>query len=203
MQTIAIAHSKGGVGKSLLTLNLAPLFENVLIIDLDTQNSSTNINAARKERHMVKTATNKDQFFSLLDQYENTHDILIDCGGVDSDMNRLAISNSDIVITPLKDNSFEILAFIRFLEVIKNIQRVSEVKAYALINNAHSQTKDFSRLEYMTRENDSITLLKTIIRSRADLSNLLEYGTTAVESKPTSKAAQEITNLYQEIRSLQ
>lgn len=202
MSVISIAHSKGGVGKSLLTLNLAPLYKKLLIIDLDTQNSVSEINAVRDHKHLVHTAKNQEQLFKLLDQYEDTHDILIDCGGIDSDMNRLAMSNSHIVVTPVKDNSFEILAFRRFLEIIEKLKSVSEFKTVALINNVHPNTKDFDRLKSIVSKNGNVELLNTIIRSRADLSNQLDYGTTAVEDLPDSKAALEVKELYKELKGL-
>ena len=60
---ISIAHSKGGCGKSLLTLNLAPLINNLVLIDLDTQNSITEINKARKVMHSINHALSENEFF--------------------------------------------------------------------------------------------------------------------------------------------
>ena len=203
---ISIAHSKGGCGKSLLTLNLAPLFEDLILIDLDTQNSISEINLAREKskQHFIKKAKSEDELYKIFDSYEDKN-IIIDCGGIDSDINRLAIANSDILIVPLKDNSFEILAFVRFLKVIDKILSNKDVslQVYALINNVHFASNDFNRLKELINSNEDVKLFNTIIRNRADLTNCLEAGTTIYEKDKLSKATKEIESLYQEILNIQ
>jgi chromosome partitioning protein len=203
---INIAHSKGGCGKSLLTLNLAPLFKDLVLIDLDTQNSITEINQVRAKKHKIKSATNENEFFDLIDKYEDKN-IIIDCGGIDSDINRLVVVNSDILIVPVKDNSFEILAFKRYLKVLdKLVQKNPDLKVIALINNVHHSSNDFDRLKDLISKYDFVKLADTIIRQRADYANLLEEGTTVVEksknqkSDKATKATKEIKELYKEIK---
>ena len=201
---ISIAHSKGGCGKSLLTLNLAPLIKDLVLIDLDTQNSVTEINRARDKKHIVKSATTEKDFFDLLDKYEDKN-IIIDCGGIDSNINRLAVANSDVLIVPVKDNSFEILAFKRYIKVIeKLIEKNPDLKVLALINNVHHSSNDFTRLEELVSKHSFIKLAKTIIRQRADYANFLEAGTTVVETskEKDGKAAKEIQALYKEIKEV-
>jgi len=199
---VSIAHSKGGCGKSLLTLNLAPLVKDLVLIDLDTQNSITEINQARDKKHKIKSATTEKEFFNLLDKYEDKN-IIIDCGGIDSDINRLAVVNSDILIVPVKDNSFEILAFKRYIKVINQlIEKNPSLKVLALINNVHPSSKDFDRLKDLVSKHSYITLAKTIIRQRADYANYLEAGTTVVEKSKDKKATKEIKSLYKEIKEV-
>lgn len=199
---VSIAHSKGGCGKSLLTLNLAPLVKDLVLIDLDTQNSITEINQARDKKHKVKSATTEKEFFNLLDKYEDKN-IIIDCGGIDSGINRLAVVNSDILIVPVKDNSFEILAFKRYIKVINQlIEKNPDLKVLALINNVHPSSKDFDRLKDLVSKYDYIKLAKTIIRQRADYPNYLEEGTTVVEKSKEKKATKEIKLLYKEIKEV-
>ena len=200
--TISIAHSKGGCGKSLLTLNLAPLFRNLVLIDLDTQNSISQINQFREKKFKISQAKKQENLFIILDENEDKN-IIIDCGGIDSDINRLAVVNSDVVIVPVKDNSFEILAFKRYIKVIeKLIKKNPDLKVLALLNNVHVQSKDFERLKNLVNNYDFINLAKTIIRTRADYANFLEAGTTVFEKDKTKKASKEIKNLYKEIKDL-
>ncbi len=199
---VSIAHSKGGCGKSLLTLNLAPLVKDLVLIDLDTQNSITEINQARDKKHNVKSATTEKEFFNLLDKHEDKN-IIIDCGGIDSDINRLAVVNSDVLIVPVKDNSFEILAFKRYIKVINQlIEKNPDLKVLALINNVHHSSNDFDRLKDLISKNSHIKLAKTIIRQRADYANYLEAGTTVVEKSKDKKAVKEIKSLYKEIKEV-
>jgi len=199
---ISIAHSKGGCGKSLLTLNLAPLFKNLVLIDLDTQNSISQINQFREKKFKISQAKKQEELFNILDKNEDKN-IIIDCGGIDSDINRLAVVNSDILIVPVKDNSFEILAFKRYINVIeKLVAKNPDLKVLALLNNVHAQSKDFERLKKLVDEFDFITLAKSIIRTRADYANYLEAGTTVFEKDKTKKSSKEIEKLYEEIKDL-
>ena len=203
-KTIAISHQKGGVGKSLLSLHLCGAIPGAIIIDLDTQSSCAYISNARETPFNVISINTNDQdaekqLFKILDQYEGKETIIIDCGGFDSSMNRTAIANSDIVLTPVKDNSFEILAFKRFMEILNEVQVKSDVKGFALINNVNAQTKDFDRLRDLISKSN-ITLLDTIIRQRADFNNTLEAGTTVTEVTMFSKASKEILDLIQELK---
>jgi len=185
---ISIAHSKGGCGKSLLTLNLAPLFKNLVLIDLDTQNSISQINQFREKKFKISQAKKQEELFNILDENEDKN-IIIDCGGIDSDINRLAVVNSDILIVPVKDNSFEILAFKRYINVIeKLVAKNPDLKVLALLNNVYAQSKDFERLKKLVDEFDFITLAKSIIRTRADYANYLEAGTTVFEKDKTKKS---------------
>lgn len=197
---ISIAHSKGGCGKSLLTLNLAPLIKDLVLIDLDTQKSITQINQVRDKKHQIRSATTEQDFFNIIDSNESKN-ILIDCGGIDSDLNRLAVVNSDILIVPVKDNSFEILAFMRYIRVLDKLTKKNQnLKVIALINNVHHSLNDFKRLKELISKTEYISLAKTIIRQRADYANFLEEGSTVVEKSQDTKAKQEIKSLYQEIK---
>ena len=199
---VSVAHSKGGCGKSLLSLNLAPLVNNLILIDLDTQNSISQINQFRDKKFQIYQAKKQDELFSVLDNNEDK-DIIIDCGGIDSDINRLAVVNSDIVIVPVKDNSFEILAFKRYIKVIeKLIEKNPNLKVLAVLNNVHAQSKDFERLKNLVAKYDFIKLAKSIIRTRADFANYLEAGTTVYEKDKTKKASNEIKKLYEEIKEV-
>lgn len=199
---ISIAHSKGGCGKSLLTPNLAPLFKNLVLIDLDTQNSISQINQFRERKFKIFQANKQKKLFEILDENEEKN-IIIDCGGIDSDINRLAVVNSDILIVPVKDNSFEILAFKRYIRVIeKLIKKNPDLKVLALLNNVHAQSKDFERLKNLIENYNFIELAKSIIRTRADYANYLEAGTTIVEKDKTKKASEDIEKLYNEIKDL-
>jgi len=199
---IAIAHSKGGVGKSLLSLHLAAGIDDCIIFDLDAQNSTFNISSARVEPFKVIKINSESNFFEALDLYEDSNNILIDVGGYDNDLNRLAIANSDIVVVPVKDNSFEILALQNFMKVINTIKSKSDVKVFALINNVHPRSKDFERLTSYIKKQKNINLLNTIIRQRAEYQNTLEEGLTVLEKTQFSKASIDIINLIEELKDI-
>ncbi len=202
LKTISIAHQKGGVGKSLLSLQLCGAIDGCVIFDLDNQNSCSFLSAARDKPFEVINIETEKELNNALDKYEGTKTIIIDCGGFDSTLNRTAIANSDIVLAPVKDNSFEMLALKRFVEIMHNIHVKSDVKAYALINNVNALAKDFERLESFVSKNNDIGLLKTVIRQRADFPSSLDAGTTVTEVSKFSKASIEIYRLIDELKSI-
>ena len=90
------SHQKGGVGKSTLAINHA-YFKGCSIIDLDSQNSSMLFNQLRKMNDMKSiecfTADTVDEFKELVKDYKSNKEnmIIIDSGGYDSEINRLAL----------------------------------------------------------------------------------------------------------------
>jgi len=199
MKIISISNAKGGTSKSTLCLNLGPLIKNLVIIDLDNQQSCYQINQVREKKHKVLIPTNEKELFTILDKYEDNSNILIDCGSYDTDFKRVAIVNSDILIIPLKDNSFEMLAFKKYVKVIEKLYKL---KIVVVISNVHCLSTDFNRLKKFISKYNFITLAKTIIRHRIDFAVLLDAGTTAIEKDRKSKAAKEIKKLYKEIKKI-
>ena len=150
MKIISISNAKGGTSKSTLCLNLGPFIKNLVIIDLDNQQSCYQINKVREKKHKVLIPTNEKELFTILDKYEDNSNILIDCGSYDTDFKRVAIVNSDILIIPLKDNSFEMLAFKKYIKVIEKLyKKNSKLKIVVVISNVHCLSTDFNRLKIL------------------------------------------------------
>jgi chromosome partitioning protein len=87
-KTIAIAHQKGGVGKSTLAANLA-VYLDAAAIDLDYQQSVSLFSQSREEAGLkpIKIVKIKNRL-ELDKALIGNGLIVIDCGGFDSDINR-------------------------------------------------------------------------------------------------------------------
>jgi len=193
MSVIVIAHSKGGVGKSLIAWNLA-IVRNAPILDLDYQKSLVFANTFR--------TNNNHQALEII--HENK-DIIVDVGGFDSSTNRVALYVADIIITPVNEDMQEIAGLMKFHATLEELssQMKEKIKAHILINNVNPNTKDFTIVKDMVAQHTLYQKLDTVVARRADFSKAMKEGLGITEFKRdnTNKAKISILTLSQEIDS--
>jgi len=208
-KVLTIAHQKGGVGKSTIALNLAVELSKkypLQVIDLDYQKSLTIFNETRKELGLeplsIKSASSQKELMEIIDKSDGL--VLIDSGGFDSDLNRIAILGADMVITPLSNNLIEIYGLEAFKKILEQIREVQPVKAHILLNNIHPNTqKGILEIdEYVYNNSEFFHLLPTVLRRRSDFAKSFEEGKSVVEMDPGSKAAKELNALLNNIKSI-
>ena len=185
---ITIAHQKGGTGKSTISLNIAVELNNkynLKIIDLDYQKSLTIFNETRKENNLKPLnfidVENEKELIKIL---KNNNDlILIDSGGFDSNLNRIAILAADLIITPVSANLIEIYGLEAFKKILKELKEVEPtLKSYILLNNIDPKaTKSINELKKYTKNNEEyFLLLDVVLRRRADFSKSFEVGKNVI-----------------------
>ena len=203
---ITIAHSKGGVGKSLLAWHLS-IAMGVPIIDLDFQKTLVYVNKLREMHGRVPIniihPENTEAFIGLYDSWTNDKDIIIDVGGFDSDLNRTAIYVSDIVITPAVDRVTEMAGLYKFHAVLEDISQSvgTKIKTYVLLNDVSPVSRDFSVIKDMIDSLGHFDLLESIVAHRADFYRSMEEGRGVTEGIDT-KASCEILALVAEIKRI-
>ena len=205
------SHQKGGVGKSTLAINHA-YFKGCSIIDLDSQNSSMLFNQLRKMNDMKSiecfTADTVDEFKELVKDYKSNKEnmIIIDSGGYDSEINRLALVSADIIITPVGASQIELFGLQKFRGILNDASDATgtHVKTHVLINNVDSRSKKkISELrEYIEKNEKYFNLLESVIHTRVDFKNAYGDGLTVKELDKESKATQEIKSLTKEIDNI-
>lgn len=202
---ITVAHSKGGVGKSLLAWHLA-IALNVPIVDLDFQRTLVYTNSireanGRKKLKIIQPETPED-FIKLMDDWPDDKDIIIDVGGFDSNLNRAAIYISDIIITPAVDRVTEMAGLYKFHQIIEELSQKmkTDIKAKILLNDVSPAAKDFSVIEELVESLSHFELMKTIVAHRADFYKSMEEGAGITEFGE-SKAKDEIKKLIKEIKA--
>jgi chromosome partitioning protein len=205
------SHQKGGVGKSTLAINHA-YFKGCSIIDLDSQNSSMLFNQLRKMNDMKSiecfTADTVDEFKELVKNYKSNKEnmIIIDSGGYDSEINRLALISADIIITPVGASQIELFGLQKFRNILNDASDATgtNVKTHVLINNVDSRSKKkISELrEYIEKNEKYFNLLESVIHTRVDFKNAYGDGLTVKELDRESKATQEIKSLTKEIDNI-
>ena len=197
---IAIAHEKGGSGKTVTGLNLIPILKPDLIIDLDPLACLTTFNGLREKKLNVVWCQNNSE---LLSQFKSNleSDILIDCGGFDSQATRTAMAAADIILTPCNGDPSELIGLMRFNNVLEEIsQNTGEgLTGWVLINRVHPLTKDHKEIENFVSGAKNLKLLKSIIPARKAVVRATKIGCGIVEIKSENKA---ILNAQKEFRAL-
>ncbi|MCF6173804.1 MAG: ParA family protein [Campylobacteraceae bacterium] len=209
-KVIAIAHQKGGVGKSTIACNLAVELGKsypLSVIDLDYQKSISIFNEHRKEARLqplnILLAHDKKELMELIDNADGI--ILIDSGGFDSDLNRIAMLGADMIITPLSHNLIEIYGLEAFKKILIELKEVKkDIRANILLNNINPQAiKAIDELKSYIKANEQFFhMLQTVLRRRVDFSKSFEIGKSVIEMDSSSKASLELKELIEEIKKI-
>lgn len=199
-KVITVAHTKGGVGKSTLAWNLAHSLrvhgEEVKIIDLDFQQTLCFINAIadmnNEETIEVLQPQSGSELIEIIEEYHGY--LIIDVGGFDNDINRIALSRADKILVPISPSITEVIGFKTFEAIIEDINATS---INMVLNNIHHAQKDFTEIEKVVNKSGA-KLLKTIIRQRKTYKDVLALG-KSVFTYTDLKAREEIERLKDEL----
>jgi len=207
---VVVSNQKGGVGKSTIALNIAVLmqeYKSVQLIDLDVQRTLSFANEMRKnydkaldviqiesERHLKK----------LIKQDSDEQLLLVDSGGFDSELNRLAIRAADLIITPSSDKTFDLMALKRYEMVLEELSRGSkrQITSHVVLNNISPMTKKFDDVNEFITESKSFKLFDSVLRQRVDFSRSSGEGLSINEYAKSSKASSEMLAFNDEIARL-
>ena len=202
---IVIAHTKGGVGKSLISWHLAiELGKKAKLVDLDFQKTLVFTNSIRKQADLkplkIDSVNSQEELIKSLED-ENAKYIIVDVGGFDSDLNRMAIYAADIVLVPASEKITELAGLSKFEDIIINIEKQTEEKinCYVIENNINPNIKKLSLLDDFIKKSKVFNKLNIRLSSRADYYKTLEEG-LGVSNLKKSKAKEEIKNLAKIIR---
>lgn len=195
--TITVAHTKGGVGKSTIAWNLAHALlqdeKKVTIVDLDFQQTLFFINALSDEQKIeVLQPESPSELLEIIDKHNGY--LIIDVGGFDTDINRIAMSRANKILVPISESATEIIGFKTFEAILGEIEATS---INMVLNNIHPLQKDFSNVEDAVAS-ANVKLLKTIIRQRKTYKTVLGLGKSVFESADL-KAIEEMRGLKDEL----
>lgn len=205
---VLYSHQKGGVGKSTLAINHA-YNKGCPILDLDSQNSSMLFNQLRRmnDKKIIEcfSVDTTEELNNVINIYKSNKDnlLIIDSGGYDSELNRLALIQADLIITPVGTSQIELFGLQKYRKILTDAGKAlgNNVKTNVLINNVDSRSKKkIAELQdYIENNKKYFNLLDSVIHSRVDFKNAYGDGLTVKELDKESKASKEVKSLTKEI----
>jgi chromosome partitioning protein len=208
---IVVGGIKGGSGKTTLATNLAVIRSaeghDVLLIDADDQETSTDFTIIRNERRpdgagytsiKLTGAAVRTETLRLANKYE---DIIIDTGGRDTTSQRAALTVADFLLVPFVPRSFDVWTLEKVSSLVNEMQAANpDLQAYTFINRADPRGQDNDDAAEVLRETESLSFIETPLGARKAFSNAAAAGLAVTEIKPQdSKATEEMMMLYRYI----
>lgn len=203
----ALSIFKGGCGKTSTAFNLAHALGVDEVFDLDVNHGFSRLASLRVDAlpFPIRTFKNKTELINaLIAAGDKT--ILIDCGGYDSELTRVAIAAADLLITPAIDSPIERIALFDFSADLVRLSK--EIKkpliSHLLICRCHPQKKNFPKFDEITAALPNLKRLNTTLAHRPDAVECHAQGRGVTESVATrhTPAAKEIMQLAEELKEL-
>jgi chromosome partitioning protein len=212
MMIIAIANTKGGVGKTTLTVQLATMRalanKRVWVVDADQQSTSMSAISARMSAnivpsmacsHYINGQVLRDQVRQQKGFYD---DVFIDVGGRDSSSLRAALVVADVLLIPFSPRSFDVWALEDMAALVEEAKAVRDnLKVYLILNLADSVGSDNDASLEAVKDMEGFECLTISVKRRKAIANASSLGLSVVELKDgkDAKAIAEITQLYQSV----
>jgi|AntRauTorckE5430_2_1112549.scaffolds.fasta_scaffold16535_2 chromosome partitioning protein len=197
MKIITVAHQKGGVGKTTLSLNLAYCFAQgarVAIVDSDPQGSATNLKEILS-KHRIDLIESGD-----IPNVQALYDIvIIDTPPYLTTSLPDFFSYSDFVLVPTKASILDIMAIRATIQLLKQAQKLKpSLRALIILNMIKPSTTLTDDIKEAL-QHYSFPLADTTISDRVSYTRSPISG--GVFETDDSKAKDEIISLTQEIIS--
>jgi chromosome partitioning protein len=203
---LCAAHIKGGVGKTLLAVNIAAVLaqrgRDVLLIDADDQASAatfSEIRAELPERANFATiqlygAAIRQQMKQLREKYD---EIVIDVGGRDTGSLRAALTVADLVLVPFLPRSVDLWAGAKIAALVAEARDLNEgLRACSILNMADTQGHDNAEAFDTLKTMEGIDPLPFAIVRRKAFPNAFSLGLSVVEQSPRDlKAVDELLSV--------
>lgn len=149
---ITVANSKGGVGKSTLSVHLAAWLHGqgyrVILADCDTQHSSSEwIRLACPEVVAICLDSPDDVLNELPRLVEDADYIIADGPGSQTEMSRALLLRADFAVVPCKASMLEVRALAKATEVLRQAQDIRNglpkaIAVLSMIGQNYRLTKD-------------------------------------------------------------
>ena len=209
---IAVSHQKGGVGKSTIAYNISVELSKryiVKVVDLDVQQTITACNVIRgkfnSKRLNILNFDDKKKFIEFLNNEDDEHITIIDTGGFDSGLNRVAMYAADLIITPVSTEFLEVIGLEKYKKIINEVSSKvgKKIKTHVILNKIHHSQQNFGDIkEFINKSSNQFTLMNSVLRRRSDFSLSLSHGFSVCEFDKKSESSKEMKALISEISKI-
>ena len=200
---ITIANTKGGVGKSTTTLNLAVMRalagKRVLVADTDRQ-GILSMALAQREAGPILPFARLPEGDQLRQQVKlatpDYDDVFIDVGASDTRTLRVALALADFILVPVVPRTFDVWGTDGFGDLLGDVQAAApDVVIRGFVNRAEKRGGDNAAA---CGALEGLQMLPAMVSDYKTVSNLAGQGLAAVEGK-LAAAADQYKALYSAI----
>ena len=209
---LSVAHIKGGVGKSLLAVNVAAVLaqrgRDVLLIDSDEQGSATTFAEIRAELDGLSKfaairlygAAIRQQMRQLTGKY---NEIVIDTGGRDTGSLRAALTVADVVLIPFQPRSVDLWAGAQIGALVAEARHVNEgLRACSILNMADVQGRDNEDAFDALKTIEGVEPLRLAIVRRKAFPNAFSNGLSVTDQTARERDPKAVDELLSVVNAL-
>jgi chromosome partitioning protein len=203
---LAVGNTKGGVGKTMLAVNIAAALaqhsREVLLIDGDEQASAATFAQIRSDqpvKHSFTTvqlqgAAIRQQMRPLASKYD---EIVIDVGGRDTGSLRATLTVADVILIPFQPRSVDLWTGSQIAALVAEARHVNEqLQAFAVLNVADPQGSDNADAAAALSAIEGIEALPFVVVRRKAFPNAFSSGLSVLEQeRKDPKAVSEILSI--------
>ncbi len=205
---ISVINQKGGVGKTTLTVNLAGAMAltgaRVLVLDADHQGSALDWVAARQTPPLFPVVgLPKHTIHRDLPALSVGFDhVVIDGPPRVAEVTRSAMMASDFVLIPVQPSPYDVWAAAEVVKLLREAAAFKEKLKSAFVINRKIANTAIGRDVQEALAGFELPVLKATLSQRVIFAESASQGLTVLEAAPDSAAAQEVRELFAEIRGL-
>ncbi len=209
---ITVANTKGGCGKTTTALQIALYLrtqkkKNVWLVDGDDQESALTAVSIRSDSSVspalaCSAYSDGRTLLTQVDaQKEIWDDIVIDIGGRDTGVLRAALTQTDILLIPIRPRSLDIWALSKMMSIIDDARMLGYTfKVVAFLANADAQGTDNQEAAERLRNVNQLEFLDTPLVQRKAFTTACSQGLCVTEIKPKdAKAIAELKALVEKL----
>jgi chromosome partitioning protein len=193
---IAIANTKGGVGKSTLAGNLTWALatqrgRRVLLVDADPQASVTKwFDLAAEDLPFDRTQlTTARVLHQQLPRLRQVYDlIVVDCPPMQSDVTAAAVTQADHGLVPVLPSPLDVLAYGELVPLLRQAQGVNPTLALRFVINQLAPRTTLAREVHDTLADADIPVLPTYIHDGQVYRRVVAQGATVLSDAGPARA---------------
>ncbi|ACB28453.1 AAA family ATPase [Methylobacterium radiotolerans] len=208
---VVVGGTKGGSGKSTVATNLAIMLaasgQDVLLVDADDQETSTDFTNLREASRpdgagYTCVALTGAAVRSGVQRLAPKHaHVIIDTGGRDTVSQRAALSICDVYLVPFAPRSFDVWTLDKVAELVEEARVINPgLRALAFINRADARGNENAEAAELIQGKPGLEFVPASLGTRKAFAHAAASGMSVTELRPQDpKAVEEIGALYRHL----